>query len=105
MNNLFTREEIERDTACITPENEMRENLADMTPFQASLTRAALGIGKIYKRGNLYLSERYAWTSAPNVFPEWMDGMLGDMFSQMPDAPTHWGWCGGDVDKVEWVEI
>jgi len=34
-----------------------------------------------------------------------MDGMLGDMFSQMPDAPTHWGWCGGDVDKVEWVEI
>ncbi len=97
------------DISELTPELAMRENLADMTPFQAACTRAALGIKMVFKRetakGRVYLSERYEWGDAPNGFSEWEEDGLQAMFLRMPDPPTHWGWCDGSLDNVEWVEL
>ena len=62
----------------------------------------------IFRRGTLYLSNRYEWRHVPHLFPLWMADGLMEIVSRMPDAPTHWAIVEGesiDIDAVEWKQI
>ena len=62
----------------------------------------------VFKRGQLYLSERFAWGNEPNAFDEFRQDELQAMFDRMPDPPTHYAVMSGlvmDLDAAEWREI
>jgi len=60
----------------------------------------------VFKRNDLYLSERFGWGNAPNAFEWWRADELQAMFDRMPDPPTHYAQGRVvDLDRAEWRAI
>lgn len=62
----------------------------------------------VFKRGQLYLSERFGWGNEPNAFEEWRQDELQAMFDRMYDPPLYYAVMQGnamDLDAAEWVNI
>lgn len=62
----------------------------------------------VFRKGQLYLSERFGWGNEPNAFQEWRQEELQAVFSKMPDPPTHYAQVEGkavDLDKASWIQL
>ena len=62
----------------------------------------------VFKRGQLYLSERFHWGTSPNAFEEWRQDELQAKFDRMPDPPTHYAVMQGnemELDAATWMQL